>query len=108
MFKQLAILNEIAEFAFTASKGDYDELVLEVEVNVEGGWTNSRCWQTANGETEQLSLFGIRDPDLMTLSFELHEEVRNHTGGNLKSYIVTIDKEGKAAVDFKYHGLPEE
>ena len=103
IFKQIEILNEIAEAAFTASEGEYDELVLEVEVHPKGGWTQERCWQSKNGEIEQLSLFGIHDPDLMTLSFELHDAVNKHTGGDLKSYTMTIDKEGTAKVDLDYH-----
>ena len=106
--RQFEILNEIAQVAFIVSDGQYDEWVLEVDVDPIGGWTEQRCWQTKGGKVEQLSLFGISDPDVMTLSFELHEEVKKHTGGNLKGYVMKIGEDGEAKVDLKYHEIAEE
>lgn len=102
MQRQFDIMDDVAQVAFIASKGDYDELVLEVEVDVEEGWVQSHCWQSVNGEIEQLSTFDIEDPDINELSFELHKEMKNHTGGDLKKYTLRIDKEGKAKINFEY------
>lgn len=38
----------------------------------------------------------------MELSLNLHEEMKNHTGGELTKYIVRIDKSGEAEADFEY------
>lgn len=100
------ILEEIAEFALIASNGEFDELILEVDV--EDNWTTEYCEQVLNGEVEQLSLFGIHDPNLMQLSFDLRKEILNHTGGDLKKYTFRIDKEGRASIDFEYRNLPPE
>lgn len=98
--RQNEIVEEIAEFALIASNGEFDELLLEVEV--EENWTKEHCEQVLNGEVEQLSLFGIHDPNIMKLSFELRKEMLNHTGGDLKKYTFRMDKEGRASIDFEY------
>lgn len=104
--RQGEIADEIAEFALIASNGEFDELLLEVEV--EDSWVKSHCEQVRNGEVEQLSLRGIRDPNLMKLSFELRKEMLNHTGGDLKKYTFRIDKEGRASIDFEYRNRRSE
>jgi hypothetical protein len=53
-------------------------------------------------------LEGTNDPDLSKLSFELKDEMKNHTGGNLKKYAVRIDEEGKANASFEYDNEPQE
>ena len=106
MQRQFDIQDDIAQVAFIASNGEYDELVLEVDVDVEGRSLGAHCWQTVNGEIEQLSIFDIDEPDLMGLSFELHKEMKNHTGGDLKKYTLRIDKEGKARINFEYRNEP--
>lgn len=104
MLRQSEIMHEIAQAAFMASKGDYDELILTLEVNIEEGWTEQTCRQIVNGEVEYLSMWDIDEPDLMNLGYELHEEMKKHTGGDLKKVTVTIDKQGKARASFEYRG----
>lgn len=107
MLRQSEIMHEVAQIVFMASKGDFDELVLEVEVDVEGGSVGSRCWQTVNGKVEFLSLWDV-DPkaEMENLSYELFDEIKNHTGGELTKYTVTIDKDGAAKARFEYGNEP--
>ena len=106
MLRQFEILEEIAQAAFNVSHGEYDELVLEVKVDVEEGWIEATCKQTLGGTTEQLSLFDVEDPDLMALSFALHEAMKEHTGGDMKKYTLRIDGKGAAKASFEYRNLP--
>jgi len=107
MLRQFDLLQEIAQIAFNATDDDFDELVLEVELG-EADTITATCHQTVSGKTEQLSLEGTNDPDLSKLSFELKDEMKNHTGGNLKKYAVRIDEEGKANASFEYDNEPQE
>ena len=100
--RQSEILQSVAQVAFMASSGDYDKLVIEVEVNVEEGWVENTCRQHLDGEVTSLSLFDINEPDLADLSFELHKLMKEHTGGDLHKYSVTIDGDGTAKANFEY------
>ncbi len=105
--RQIEIMHEIAGMALEASHGDFDELVLEVTVDVEGGHTSAQCRQTVDGEVESLSLWEVdAGMKLMNLSFELHEEMKNQTGGDLSKHITTIDEKGRAISTFEYRNLP--
>jgi len=108
MLRQSEIMHEVAEIMILASNGEFDELVLEVEVNISGGSVTSKCRQITNGKVEYLSFWEV-DPnaDLEEMGFELYEEMKNHTGGKLKKYTVTIDKEGTARARFEYRDRTE-
>lgn len=101
MLRQFDLLQDITQIAFQATDDDFDELVLEVELG-EGDVIAATCRQTVNGKTEQLSLEHANDPALRKLSFELKDEMKNHTGGDLKKYAVRINEEGKADATFEY------
>lgn len=103
MLRQSEIIHSVTDIVFMASKGDFDELVLEVEIDIEGGSVGSRCWQTVDGEVEYLSLWNV-DPtaEMGALSRELYHEMKNHTGGELIKYTITVYKEGPAKARFEY------
>ena len=101
MLRQFDLLQDITQVAFLATDDNFDELILEVELG-ESGKIIARCRQTINGKSEALSLEKITDPDLRQLSFDLKDEMKSHTGGELKKYTVRIDEEGKAKTSFEY------
>ena len=107
MLRQSEIMHELAQMAFEASKGDFDELILELEINVSEGTVEEQCRQTADGKVESLSLWDV-DPKgkVMDLCFELHDEMKHHTGGELTKATVTIDAEGTARASFEYGNEP--
>lgn len=107
VYRQMEILHEIAGMALEASHGDFDELVLEVTVDVEGGHTSAQCRQTVDGRVESLSLWEVDSGmKLMDLSFELHEEIKKHTGGDMSKHITTIDDSGQARTILEYRNTP--
>ncbi len=107
VLRQMEILHEIAGMALEASHGDFDELVLEVTVDVEGGHTSAQCRQTIDGKVESLSLWEVdAGMKLMNLSFELHEEIKNHTGGDMSKHITTVDENGRARTVIEYRNIP--
>jgi hypothetical protein len=107
MLRQFDLLQDITQIAFNTTEDDFDELVLEVELG-KGDTITATCHQTVNGKTEQMSLQDINDPDLRKLSFELKDEMKSHTGGDLKKYAVRINEEGKANATFEYDNEPGE
>jgi hypothetical protein len=101
MLRQFDLLQDITQIAFDATGDEFDELILEVELG-EGETIKATCRQTVKGTTEELSLADKTAPDLRRLSYELKDEMKNHTGGDLKKYILRIDEEGKANASFDY------
>lgn len=103
MLRQSEIMHEAAQIAFMASEGEFDELVLEVEIDIDTGTISFSCYQTKDGKKVSLSLFDTgRLVDLSDLSEELHSEMKEHTGGDLKKYTVTIDGDGTTRANFEY------
>ena len=80
---------------------------LSSKWNSERDTITATCHQTVKGKTEQLPLEETADPDLRKLSFELKDEMKNHTGGDLKKYAVRIE-EGRANATFEYDNEPQE
>lgn len=108
MLRQIEILNEFAQMAFDASKGDFDELVLVVKSVAEDGVSSAECRQVTDGEVETLSLYDVEGMDNMgPLCEELHEELKSHTGGELEKFTITIDADGTAKTKIQYRGGPK-
>jgi len=103
MMKWIHLVHEISQIPMSVANEEYDELVMEVELDPKEGWIDIKCRQTTGTEVEDLSLFDIDDPDLMELSFDLHKAMKDHTGGDLKRYTIRIDESGKAKANFEYH-----
>jgi hypothetical protein len=101
MDREMEILNELSQVAFSAARGEYEEIRLEVEIEEE--WIDAVFLQTADSVTESLpTLDEVRDRSLMRLSYELHEAIKSQNGGDLKKYSLRINKEGRATVDYEY------
>lgn len=101
MDREMEILDELSQVAFSAARGEYEELHLEV--GIEDNWIDAVFSQTAGGVTESLpTLSEVRDRSLMELSYELHKAIKNQNGGDLKKYSWRINKEGRATVDYEY------
>ena len=108
MLRQTEILNEFAQMAFDASKGDFDELILVVKSVVEDGVSSAECRQITDGEVESLSLYDVEGGDNMgPLCEELHEELKKHTGGELEMFTITIGGDGTAKTKFQYRDGPK-
>ena len=101
MDREMEILDELSQVAFSAARGEYEELHLEVEI--EEQWIDAVFSQTAGGATESLdTLSEVRDRSLMQLSYQLHKAIKDQNGGDLKKYSLRINKEGRATVDYEY------
>lgn len=103
MLKQSEIMHQVAQIALSASSDDFDELILEVEINRDGGTVGGQLRQITNGVVEYPSMWDPdRSPNLMDLSYELQDEIKRLSGGELTKYTVRIDKEGTARATFEY------
>ena len=52
MDREMEILNELSGIAFSAARGEYEEIRLEVEIKEH--WIDAVFWETVDGVTESL------------------------------------------------------
>ena len=100
--RSMDIIKEITDIAVSEA-GDFDTLTLTVTSDRDGGNTDFQCGVVMDGKSR-----GVlpRLDELMridALTRELRDAVRDHTGGNLKSYTIHIDETGSAKANFEYH-----
>ena len=103
MLKWMEIVKEITDIPLSYSEEPADEVVMEVELDPREGWTKRHSFQNVAGVVRDLSIDTQDEIELMELSFQLHEAMKEHTGGDLKKYTIRIDESGKATAKFEYH-----
>ena len=102
MIRASEIVKEITEILLDMAEGEYDNLLLEVEVSAEGRSIDLYVSQSLHGKIEEPDFQGMLGHDVMMLSFDLHEALKEHTGGDLHKYTIRIDETGKATANFEY------
>lgn len=105
--RQDEILNDISQILFAAADGEYDEVGIEVELNDEENLFKFNVWQTVDSVKTSLPQFsGKEGPALLNLSLALQKEIMNHTGGDMKKFVLRISGAGRACVDYEYREPP--
>jgi len=95
---QIELLNRAVGVMHTSTRREYSSMqcVFDHEC-YEGGWSvGSRYSYSAAGEDICVYLDDPRDA-VSDFVHELHELMREHTGGDWKSLVVTVDGRGDAA-----------
>lgn len=106
--RQQEIMSGICELMLDAGEGEYDELLLELELNAEKGWCKFTFSQTVDGESKSLPMPPEEQgPTLLDLSLRLHKEMMSHTGGDWTKLILRMNKAGRATADFEYGEAPQ-
>ena len=103
MLKSMDIVKEITDISLSYADEEFDEFVLEIEVNYDEKYISQDCFQLRNNQATEIRIPGKDGHDIMMLSFQLHEAMKEHTGGDLKKYVIRIDETGKAMANFEYH-----
>lgn len=102
--KQVEILNKLAGVMMRSPETGYDSLTCRFEVSIEDGSVGQEFSYTKGGKKIS-SLLDDPDWEVMDWVFNLHKEMKAHTGGNWTAFILTIGEDGKATTKFEY---PEE
>lgn len=103
MSKWMKIVKDITDIPFSYAEEPADEVVMEVELDPKEEWIERHSFQNVSGMVRDLSIDPQAEIELMELSFQLHEAMREHTGGDLRKYTIRIDETGKATANFEYH-----
>lgn len=102
--KQVAILNKLASVMMKSPDTDYDTLICRFEVSIEDDSVGQEFSYTKD-DKKISGLLDDPDWEVMDWVFDLHKEMKAHTGGEWTAFTLSIDKDGKATTKFEY---PEE
>lgn len=102
MQKQLEILNRLANIISAEANKDYDSVTYEGKINVNEGWLDSGFSFIREGQEYSVALSESGEDELFGLVFELHREMKAHTGGEWTAFTLTIGLDGKASTKFEY------
>lgn len=105
MQKQFEILNQLANIISGEANRDFDSVTYEGKINVDEGWLDSGFSFVRNGQRHSVALSESGEDMLFSLVFDLHREMKSHTGGEWTAFTLTIGEDGKANTKFEY---PEE
>lgn len=97
---QIEILEELCRLLVESSNIDYDTLSLTYTFNPQEGWSEVRIKQTKDNQNYSVNHFNSNKCEyLCTL---LHDEMQNHTGGDWRKFILTLDKNHEVKTEFSY------
>ncbi len=101
--KQVEILNQITQVMHDSAAPSYEEMRCEFDYFVaEGDWSiGSEFSFVRNGEVHRTVLDDATG-DIHQKVYQLHELMKAHTGGDWKSFVLAVDRNGKATTNFTY------
>lgn len=102
MEKQFEILNKLANIISDEASRDYDSVSYEGKINVKEGWLDSGFSFVRHGQINSVALSERGEDEVFGLVFELHKEMKAQTGGDWKTFTLTIGEDGKAKTKFDY------
>jgi hypothetical protein len=102
MEKQFEILNQLANIISDEANRDYDSVSYEGKINAQEGWLDSGFSFVRCGQRNSVALSEKGEDEIFGLVFDLHKEMKAHTGGEWIAFTLTIGEDGKAKTHFKY------
>lgn len=101
MQKQFDLLNEICSMFFSAPE-KFDSLEYEYKFNPEEDWVGTKLGTLFQGKVVYLTLAEQDEDRIANLCQQLHDEMQNHTGGDWRKFILTLNEKGEAKTQFIY------
>ncbi|QOZ84301.1 hypothetical protein DXT74_15220 [Chromobacterium sp. Rain0013] len=101
--RQMELLTELARIVHESASEGYSEARCEFDYEC-----SEKDWTVGSSFSYVLQGVGraefLNDPNDRTsqLVHELHELMRQHTGGSWKEFVLSIDANGKAHTNFVY------
>lgn len=102
--KQVEILNKLVAVMVRSPETDYDTLTCRFDISIEDDFVGQKFFYVKNGK-EVSALLDDPDWEVMDWVFDLHKEMKAHTGGEWTAFTLAIGEDGKAKTKFEY---PEE
>lgn len=101
--KQVEILNKLTQLMHDSTNGVYEEMQCNFEYEpYDGGWSVGSRFSFVRQGTTVSELLDDPDDTASDLVHELHEVMKKHTGGDWKSFVLSVDPTGKAHTKFAY------
>lgn len=101
--KQMEILRKITKIMHTPRRGGYDEMRCEFDYEAyEGGWSVRSKYSLVRGGVLVSDFLDDLKDTSSDLVHQLHELMKSHTGGDWKSFVLSVDSSGKANTKFVY------
>jgi hypothetical protein len=100
---QVEVLNKITQIMHESAELNYEEMTCRFEYYVdEGDWSVDSEFSFIRGGI--LHRARLNDPNggVYRLVHQLHELMKAHTGGDWKSFVLTVDTTRKAHTKFAY------
>ena len=99
---QTEILEKLAQIIHDEADHDYQNIICDFEYNFSEGWSESEYRYWKNGEEIRKGISvenSCRSGDLLA---DLHAAMKAHTGGDWKSFTLTLGGDGRAHTKFRY------
>jgi Protein of unknown function, DUF600 len=100
--RQTEILNHLVQIMHDESDKNYEKSTCYFELNIIEGWSETRFSFTQRGLEISRPISEEFTWEIHSLLEELHAAMKAHTGGEWKSFTLTLDKGGKAHTKFYY------
>ena len=101
--QQVEVLNKITQVMHESADFDYEEMTCRFDYYIDDGeWSVDSEFSFVRKGT--LHRARLNDPTGGVYRFvhQLHELMKDHTGGDWRSFILTLDATGKAHTKFVY------
>ena len=99
---QTELLEKFAQIVHDEAGQEYEKIVCDFEYNANEGWSESeyRFWKNGIEVRKGISVENsCRSADLLA---DLHAAMKAHTGGDWKSFTLTLGSDGRAQTKFHY------
>ncbi|WEV49319.1 hypothetical protein OZX61_02190 [Acinetobacter sp. ESL0695] len=100
MKTQLNMLNELSTILNFCSVADYDSAYLKYMFNPNEGWKSMTLSSIKNGKAYLPSDY--ESTKVIALCKQLHNVMQQHTGGDWRKFILTIDRNREVKTQFIY------
>ncbi len=100
--QQIEILNKLAYILNNSTDKVYTSAHLEYKFNIDEGWRSLTIWYIENNKNFSPTNFDDIGEEVKKLCQELHNRMQDHTGGDWRKFILTIDGNREAKTQFIY------
>lgn len=101
--KQVEILKQITQIMYDSAESSCDEMLCKFDYFMDDGdWSVASEFAFVRNTTSHRCLLNDPTGSIYGLVHQLHELMKAHTGGDWKSFVLTVDTSGKAKTKFTY------
>lgn len=102
LIEQTDILEKMSQIIYSNVDIAYDLIILKIELDTVEGWSDIECNFKYGDTVNETNLDASSSWRLHQSAEELHKLMKAHTGGEWRSFTLTLDADGKAHTKFHY------